>query len=1813
MKHKLRKLISLVLATTFLWQGVLQATDYTSGVYVGCYFLRARSAAEREDIRSKADKRGSGESALLAVYHLLRADPELAGRSVTSEEVRLKTTGKMPDGHLSPATVTANLGMLAYLERVEKEGRGTEAVFRAADIKAPHGGEDIETVLKGLRAQSTDLEKRGAKARLTYNQNIVPVVTPLIHAGDKIIIDRIGIRRLIDHLLSLGVRSILVMGETGEFRDLSNDKRLEAIRIFAEESKGRLTIFANASGDTEKETIQNIRELEKMPHINAIAITPLYYLGTNDEIILHVQRIRSCLPLVIYNNPNIHKTPGLNISPDVLRDFKDIVIAIKDSSGDLELLDQYAAYMRTFVGDESKVVPALQRGADGAVSSMGNAVVFPQLIFNGGQTVSEQERLQSEIIRLRPALTAHLGKTPAALKEYLRLIGVLASEDVARPDKMLADAEKKAVAEVYREQQVAGQQAAEHVAPPRTQTSEKRYRELLLKDASLDKDYFELLFKVNMDLLVLARKRMLAKDTGDRETYVASLYEIQELVDQIKDKIDTYGRRNIRGESIATTRDYREEVKQHLDSAVRMIRRRNEQAANAAIWAALNDITRDRREIASLSKNANRRYLKADRVAGAYSVYMGWYARLEDALTTMRVGGERRFDLLWQACASCDDQIDSELTDRVVMKGLIERLDAILNMIERGKIDEAQGQCAAALEELGRRKEVEEKRLGIIALETAVELLKITDVKTARDVIRIAYEFFTTRFDNTKVLAEAIQAGRVGELRYLAVERNRMIIKKFVNPIKKFVSQQDFKTVRRLLSRATREFMGEPEFRGLMPLIWKSINDIRRKKDPATIKKDVTDTMKKLVWRIRASYELGRFMQEYRDNLVKRALAQGINPRLIQEPVFRSTFEDFLKRRGMIRDFPDLFWTMCYQAAFVSLKINNPQRPAERIPNPAFNAIDALVLIKLVDNYDVLANSIKFPNQNPQTTKHLRVLSGAGKKRYTALAKEDKEAIVQALIKDHGLSGRAATMLGDASNKNYEGTYKHIFDRGVRKCSMKDEDPYSPLMGVDLCRRAVARYISAQIKDRVKLKVDAESVIIGPGAIGAVELLRRMFTNPKPREELLVSDRFFELYEKLSLRGITVTKGQVTLQAMLEELRKCKAQETQLPRIIVADAQGIGQAAARELCAFTRDNNIQLVYDITGEPKDSAAIFDVLNESPSCKKNTLVLADFGRYFGFRGYPITALLYFNSDMDNAYKTAAGGSIAAPSQAMQAGLVELLTELTPRYDDSPFTSITLNNITIPYIQKLYRVREPDPTLSFSIFYYLKKEGIPWLFLEDDFVVLQELKKILGKERFNKDEIQAMLQKAVSDSQRGEKPFEQIHEKAQGLEIWKDAKDCQNESVGRQNLLKPNDGVIKVLSDALRDDKITYRETILLEVLLHIIPLHVGAPSFPRPDFVKKALVEGTMIDDASEEDLTRAVLSSMRDYLRRYFGVSYWPGDTRSGEIASGFYGSKPALQEFCFIVGMLTGKEVEAFQPTPYYVGDDSLMMTIGVPDERIIRFATQEKNLYVPTPDELEASLSSTNDNFTKVVVLTTPGNPTSSVITEEQMKDLIRVAYRKGAYVALDIAYGVLIFNGRPFNLGRIAQDLSKEFQCSPDDILSKVAFVMTQSKEELGPGGRLGSNAIRDTKLNQMIKRMNVLETDDVAKYAQAIVYSDYNAPEFDKAAAAHVEHLRTNAQIPVRAFGNMRIRCLPPQGGFYILSDNEFNPWDFGFTYVAGEPFYAFKRNRFALAGPRYNIMYMAECLQWYWERYKLKRKLAEAGRSQKGEEVGVLSAI
>jgi 4-hydroxy-tetrahydrodipicolinate synthase len=262
--------------------------------------------------------------------------------------------------------------------------------------------------------------------------NIVPVVTPLTNDRE---IDEEGIEHLINHLVCLGTTDIFAVGNAGEFRFLTNEQRLKALECFARKVQERLRMFAGITGDTAAETRNNYQAAGRLG-VYAAVVMPLYFLERSEDILPFIESlasIKSGLPVILYNNPE--RTRGHNIAFEVVEALEFPVVAIKDSSGDLNRFDRYLKSKAVYEGQQRQLLEGYLHGARGAVGIIGHVSPLPNAFFAPATTASSREAIAKEINDLSK-MVKQGGAEVAAYKYVLSQMGIMgdtiASNEPAR-------------------------------------------------------------------------------------------------------------------------------------------------------------------------------------------------------------------------------------------------------------------------------------------------------------------------------------------------------------------------------------------------------------------------------------------------------------------------------------------------------------------------------------------------------------------------------------------------------------------------------------------------------------------------------------------------------------------------------------------------------------------------------------------------------------------------------------------------------------------------------------------------------------------------------------------------------------------------------------------------------------------------------------------------------------------------------------------------------------------------------------------------------------------------------------------------------------------------------------------------------------------------------------------------------------------------------------------------------------------------------------------------------------------------------------
>ena len=207
------------------------------------------------------------------------------------------------------------------------------------------------------------------------------MVTPLDGADS---LDRAGLERLIEHMLSGGVHGLFILGTTGEGPALSYRLRRELIERTCAQVAGRVPVLVGITDTSYEESCALAAYAKTAGADGVVTAPPFYFAVSQDDLFRLVQKLSGQveLPLYLYNMPSLTKAC---FAPETVVRAAELpnVWGLKDSSGELGYLRSIVKLMRgrpeftILMGPEELLLESLEIGAHGGVC--GGANLFPEL------------------------------------------------------------------------------------------------------------------------------------------------------------------------------------------------------------------------------------------------------------------------------------------------------------------------------------------------------------------------------------------------------------------------------------------------------------------------------------------------------------------------------------------------------------------------------------------------------------------------------------------------------------------------------------------------------------------------------------------------------------------------------------------------------------------------------------------------------------------------------------------------------------------------------------------------------------------------------------------------------------------------------------------------------------------------------------------------------------------------------------------------------------------------------------------------------------------------------------------------------------------------------------------------------------------------------------------------------------------------------------------------------------------------------------------------------------------------------------------
>jgi aspartate aminotransferase len=295
--------------------------------------------------------------------------------------------------------------------------------------------------------------------------------------------------------------------------------------------------------------------------------------------------------------------------------------------------------------------------------------------------------------------------------------------------------------------------------------------------------------------------------------------------------------------------------------------------------------------------------------------------------------------------------------------------------------------------------------------------------------------------------------------------------------------------------------------------------------------------------------------------------------------------------------------------------------------------------------------------------------------------------------------------------------------------------------------------------------------------------------------------------------------------------------------------------------------------------------------------------------------------------------------------------------------------------------------------------------------------------------------------------------------------------------------------------------------------VLSFSAGEPDFDTPEVIKDAAIEAlhngktkyTAIPGIPE------LREAIKDKLKRENNLEY---DAKNIIVSNG------AKQSLFNLFQATLDEGDEVIIPSPYWVTYPELVKYAGA---KPIIITTEDVDGFKINATKLKDAITPK----TKMLILTTPSNPTGSLYSKEELEKIAEVLKGTKIIVASDEMYEKLVYD--------------KTFTASAsisDDMFQRTITINGLSKSVAMTGWRMGYLA---TPNSQLIKVMSSLQSHSTSNINTITQYASLKA--LDGSADKDIEAMRVEFQkrrdLAVELFNQSdKLTVLKPDGAFYLF---------------------------------------------------------------------------
>jgi aspartate aminotransferase len=293
--------------------------------------------------------------------------------------------------------------------------------------------------------------------------------------------------------------------------------------------------------------------------------------------------------------------------------------------------------------------------------------------------------------------------------------------------------------------------------------------------------------------------------------------------------------------------------------------------------------------------------------------------------------------------------------------------------------------------------------------------------------------------------------------------------------------------------------------------------------------------------------------------------------------------------------------------------------------------------------------------------------------------------------------------------------------------------------------------------------------------------------------------------------------------------------------------------------------------------------------------------------------------------------------------------------------------------------------------------------------------------------------------------------------------------------------------------------------------VIHLEIGEPDFNTPRHIKEAAVRGLLDENMTHYTPATGIAplkAAIADDVLRWKGIQATPDQVVVTP------GAKPIM--FYAMLALINEGD-EVIYPNPGFPIYESMAAYVGgVPVAAPLR----ESNDFRMDVAEVASLVT----DKTRLIIFNSPHNPTGSVLTSEDVREIARIAIEHDLVVLADEIYGRLQYEGEPLSIGTLPGMADRTITL---DGFSKT-FAMT--------GWRLGYGIVPEWLLPSF-SRLVINRVSCTNAFAQAGAIAALTGPQ-DEAQAMREEFMARRALIVEGLNAIPGVGCVQPHGAFYVF---------------------------------------------------------------------------